>query len=93
MSFLVPCPMCGPRPVDEFSWGGELTPRPAPGSDDRELFRTLYMRRNVAGPQSEWWCHSSGCREWFLATRDTSTGEVLSVTRPAPHEAAPSAHG
>jgi sarcosine oxidase subunit delta len=100
MSFLLPCPTCGPRPVDEFSWGGELTTRPAPGCDDRELFRTLYMKRNVAGPQQEWWFHSAGCREWFTAERDTRTNEVLGVARPARRaadsaapEPAPAANG
>jgi sarcosine oxidase subunit delta len=82
MSFILACPTCGARPVDEFTWGGELTARPAPGCDDRELFETLYMRRNVAGPQREWWFHAAGCREWFTAERDTRTNEVLAVARP-----------
>jgi sarcosine oxidase subunit delta len=82
LSFLLPCPTCGPRPVDEYSYGGELTRRPEPGCSDRELFRTLYVRRNVAGEQEEWWFHAAGCREWFRAVRDTRTNEVLRVTRP-----------
>ena len=28
MSFLLPCPNCGPRPVDEFTCTGEVTVRP-----------------------------------------------------------------
>jgi methylglutamate dehydrogenase subunit B len=82
MSFILACPTCGPRPVDEFSWGGELTARPQPGCSDRELFEALYMRRNVAGPQREWWFHAAGCREWFIAERDTRTNEVLAVEPP-----------
>jgi heterotetrameric sarcosine oxidase delta subunit len=88
MSFLLSCPTCGPRPVDEFSWGGEFTERPARGCDDRELFRTLYTKRNVAGVQDEWWFHGAGCREWFTALRDTRTNEVLSTARPARRTAA-----
>lgn len=83
MSFLLACPTCGPRPVDEYSCGGELTRRPRAGGDDRDLFRALYTRRNVAGPQVEWWFHTAGCREWFLAERDTRTNEMLRVERPS----------
>ena len=28
MSFVLPCPHCGPRPVDEFAYSGEVTRRP-----------------------------------------------------------------
>ena len=52
MSFLLPCPTCGPRPVEEYSAGGELTTRPVPGCDAHELGRALYMRRNVPGRSS-----------------------------------------
>ena len=82
MSFLLPCPTCGPRPVDEYSYGGEVTSRPSSSEDERGLFSYLYFRRNVAGPQREWWFHSSGCREWFQAERDTRTNEVLQIVRP-----------
>src|SRR3954462_3028695 len=98
MSFLLPCPTCGPRPVDEYSAGGEFTTRPALGATPHELGRALYIRRhgagppleggahtprrNVAGPQLEWWHHPLGCREWFQAERDTRTNEVLRVGRP-----------
>jgi heterotetrameric sarcosine oxidase delta subunit len=82
MSFLLPCPTCGPRPVDEYSAGGEFTTRPSPDSTPHELGRALYIKRNVAGPQLEWWYHAHGCREWFQAERDTRTNEVLRVGRP-----------
>jgi heterotetrameric sarcosine oxidase delta subunit len=77
--------------VDEFSAGGELTTRPARDSDTRSLHRALYMRRNVAGPQVEWWFHTQGCREWFQAERDTRSNEVLRVGRPG--EVAPAQPG
>jgi sarcosine oxidase delta subunit len=71
MSLLIPCPNCGPRPVDEFSYAGELA-------------TYLYFRRNVAGVQREWWFHRLGCELWFQAERDTRTNEVLltEVTQP-----------
>ena len=37
---------------------------------------------NAVGPQREWWFHSSGCREWFQAERDTRDNTVIQVARP-----------
>ena len=82
MSFILTCPTCGPRPVDEFSYGGEITSRPSSSQDERGLFAYLYFRRNVAGMQREWWFHVSGCREWFQADRDTRTNAVLRTAPP-----------
>jgi heterotetrameric sarcosine oxidase delta subunit len=88
MSFLLECPHCGLRPVDEFAYFGEVTRRPASSVNGppplRELTEYVYFRDNVAGPQREWWQHWMGCGEWFLAERDTRTNEVLSTSLPEP---------
>ena len=85
MSFLLPCPHCGPRPVDEYAYFGEVTTRPAGEAPTlRELADYVYFRDNVAGVQREWWQHREGCGEWFLAERDTRTNEVLSISEPEP---------
>ena len=84
MSFYVPCPHCGPRPVDEFAYFGEVTKRPGPSPSLRELTEYVYFRDNVAGLQREWWQHRLGCGEWLLAERDTRTNEVRGVSVPGP---------
>jgi heterotetrameric sarcosine oxidase delta subunit len=91
MSFLLPCPNCGPRDVNEFTYQGEVTVRPKESPTLRELTSYLYFRRNVAGVQREWWYHRLGCQAWFQAERDTRTNEVLltEFARPVPGEAAP----
>jgi len=89
VSFLLPCPNCGPRPVDEFSCTGEVTVRPQGSPDLGELTGYLYFRRNAAGVQKEWWCHRRGCEAWFTAERDTRTNEVLLTELPR----APAADG
>ncbi len=76
MSYVLTCPNCGPREVADFSFGGELNPRPTSTPSARELGEYNYFRRNVAGVQQEWWLHRSGCGEWFIAERDTRTNEV-----------------
>ncbi len=77
MSFLLPCPHCGPRDVNEFVPAGEVTVRPEQPSSFRELTSYLYFRENVAGLQREWWFHRFGCGIWFQAERDTRTNEVV----------------
>jgi methylglutamate dehydrogenase subunit B len=84
MSFLLPCPHCGPRDVNEFRYQGEVTRRPPPGPTLRELADYVYFRDNVAGVQREWWYHRVGCGTWFVAERDTRTNEVLRTEIPAP---------
>lgn len=77
MSFLLPCPNCGSRDVNEFAYAGEETDRPKDHPTFREVTAYLYFRKNVAGVQREWWYHRMGCELWFLADRDTRTNEVL----------------
>lgn len=77
MSFLIPCPHCGPRDVYEFRYGGEVKKRPAPDASHEEWTRYNYLQVNVAGEQEEWWFHRDGCRAWFLAERNTKTNRVI----------------
>lgn len=96
MSFLLPCPNCGPRDVNEFAYAGELSRRPRETPSLSELMAYVHLRDNVAGVQREWWFHRFGCEVWFQAERDTRTNEVLSTeivppardARPAPEATA-----
>jgi len=88
MSFLLPCPQCGPRDVYEFRWGGPRARRPAPDSPRDTWVAYLYLRENPAGRLQEWWYHRMGCRRWFLAVRDTRTNEVAQTFWP-PRPSAP----
>jgi len=91
MSFLLPCPNCGPRDVNEFVFAGEISVRPQGPPSLRELGSYVYFRRNVAGIQREWWFHRFGCESWFQAERDTRTNEVLTTELVAPSKNAPPA--
>jgi heterotetrameric sarcosine oxidase delta subunit len=86
LSYVLTCPNCGPREVTDFSFGGELNPRPRDTPSPRELGAYNYFRDNVAGVQREWWFHRSGCGEWFLAERDTRTNDVLLTELPGSGE-------
>ena len=90
VSFLLTCPNCGPRDVNEFTCAGEVTVRPKSSPSLRELSEYVYFRRNVAGVQREWWYHRFGCEIWFQAERDTRTNEVMltEVVKPSEREGA-----
>jgi heterotetrameric sarcosine oxidase delta subunit len=79
MSFLLRCPLCGPREVTEFRYGGEVQARPAPGSPIAVWSAYLYGRRNIAGIERAWWLHRDACRRWFQVERDTRTNAVVRV--------------
>ena len=77
MSFMLPCPNCGPRSVYEFRFGGEEIPDPEFVETSGNA--TSYDRKNTAGVQTEWWYHRDGCREWLVAVRNTVTNHVISA--------------
>ena len=81
MSFLIPCPHCGPRSVYEFRYGGEYKKRPRPDAPESEWTRYNFLQANAAGEQKEWWFHRDDCRAWFFADRDTVSIRVLRTYR------------
>jgi sarcosine oxidase subunit delta len=82
MSFLLACPLCGPRDVYEFRYGGEVKPRPAPDAGALVWAHHRYDRDNVSGVEHAWWFHRGGCRRWFTAQRDTRDNRVLGTSLP-----------
>lgn len=77
----ISCPCCGPRPHDEFRYGGDATAeRPGPDDPDAERwFRYVFQRSNPKGLHREFWQHAMGCRRWLVAERDTGTHTITSV--------------
>jgi heterotetrameric sarcosine oxidase delta subunit len=74
---LIACPHCGPRNSSEFTYAGELTPRPAVSAVSPEAWRDyLYLKRNPAALTIEKWRHSAGCGKFFVAERHTETNEL-----------------
>jgi heterotetrameric sarcosine oxidase delta subunit len=84
----IPCPFCGPRDANEFSYLGDANatrPDPdAPGADSR-FFDATYLRDNPSGPHRELWYHGLGCRSWLEVERNTRTHEITGAA--APHSA------
>lgn len=79
---LIPCPWCGERDETEFSYGGEahiVRPGDPNALDDAAWADYLFMKTNTKGLHRERWVHSSGCRRWFNALRDTTTNRIVAV--------------
>jgi sarcosine oxidase subunit delta len=74
---LMPCPVNGLRPLQEFHFGGELRDMPDPeqASDD-QWADYVFNRAGEPGVKTEWWYHlPSGT--WFLAERNNVTDEII----------------
>ncbi len=79
---LIPCPYCGPRSEEEFSYGNEAhiaRPKQPDKLNDAEWAEYVFMRSNTKGVFLERWMHAQGCRRWFNVARDTVSYEILTV--------------
>ena len=71
------CPINGPRPLQEFTFGGELRPMPDPNQSSNDEWADYVFNRNGApGIQHEWWYHIASST-WFIAERNTATDEFI----------------
>ncbi len=73
---ILECPVNGPRPIQEFLFGGEVREMPDPASvGDEQWAEYVFNRRGEPGIKKEWWYHlPSGT--WLIAERDTVKDEV-----------------
>ena len=74
----ITCPWCGPRPLSEFTYGGDAG-KTRPNLDKATLetwIDYVYLRENPAGRHKEHWHHTGGCRSWLVVTRDTVSHKI-----------------
>lgn len=77
MSLIIPCGHCGPRPVEEWRYGGEVVEAAKTLTGEDRLVDETWMLTNAEGPTVERWFHAAGCRRWVTIRRDTQTDRVL----------------
>jgi sarcosine oxidase subunit delta len=70
---IIHCPVNGPRPLQEFYFGGQFRPLPDSPEEgsltDSQWADYVFNRDGAPGIQKEWWYHTpSGT--WFIAERD-----------------------
>ena len=71
------CPVNGPRPIQEFTFGGEVRPMPdSQQADDQAWADYVFNRSGKPGLQREWWYHIASST-WFIAERDTVSDEFV----------------
>jgi sarcosine oxidase subunit delta len=76
---LIPCPHCGTRPVEEFTFLGDASvtrPTSIDPAAMEQWYDYVYLRDNPRGRIDEYAHHSGGCRAWLVVTRNTDTHEV-----------------
>lgn len=78
---LIPCPLCGPRDIREFTYKGHETYLDRPDTDGppEPWNDYLHLRENPAGPTRDLWYHGAGCTAWLIVERDTATHAVTSA--------------
>jgi methylglutamate dehydrogenase subunit B len=76
---LIPCPHCGTRPVEEFTFLGDAKPLRPTSTNMDEWHDYVYLRDNPRGLYDEFVHHSGGCRSWLVVTRNTQTHDVGTV--------------
>jgi len=87
---LIPCPICGDRPEDEFGFGGDATVvHPGHGVSTADYAEYLYFRDNPKGPHRELWVHRYGCRRWIVVERDTLTHHIAGASLAADRDPTP----
>ena len=82
---LIPCPWCGPRPENEFHYGGEahIARPPIPSALTTRHGRTsCTCASNPKGVHAERWRHIHGCGRFFNCVRDTVTDRILATYKP-----------
>jgi sarcosine oxidase subunit delta len=78
----IPCPYCGTRGNDEFTYLGDASvrrPDPAAPNAAATFHDYVYLRENPSGIHRELWYHGA-CRSWLVVTRHTRTHDISDVT-------------
>jgi sarcosine oxidase, subunit delta len=73
---ILDCPINGPRPINEFVYGGEQREMPEPQTcSDNAWADYVFNRSGAPGVKLEWWYHVPSAT-WFVAERNTVTDMV-----------------
>ena len=71
------CPINGPRPVQEFTYGGEYREMPDPDTcTDEQWTDYVFNRAGAPGIRKEWWHHTAS-GVWLIAERDVIADKFI----------------
>ncbi|MCK1396794.1 sarcosine oxidase subunit delta [Bradyrhizobium sp. 4] len=77
----IPCPHCGARDVQEFTYLGDAGLQRPDGlaATEAAMFDYVYLRDNLRGLHEELWYHGAGCHAWLAVRRHTLTHAIESA--------------
>ena len=78
---IIDCPVIGPRPAAEFTYGGAIGAPPVEDPTPDQLAEHVFYRAGAPGVLREWWYHRPTGR-WFVLERNTATNDVLRTVEP-----------
>ena len=74
---ILHCPINGPRPIQEFHYGGEVRQMPDPDQvSDDQWADYVFNRSGEPHIKREWWFHIASST-WFVAERDNLTDQII----------------
>jgi len=74
---ILTCPINGPRPIQEFAFGGQIREMPDPANcTDQQWANYVFNRDGEPGIKREWWFHLAS-NTWFIAERDVVKDEII----------------
>ncbi|MGH7944177.1 MAG: sarcosine oxidase subunit delta [Opitutaceae bacterium] len=74
---ILTCPINGPRPIQEFVYGGEVRAMPDPAvASDSEWADYVFNRNGEPAIKREWWFHLAS-NTWFVAERDNESDRIV----------------
>ncbi|MBE1273539.1 sarcosine oxidase subunit delta [Enterovibrio baiacu] len=80
---IMPCPLNGPRNINEFVYGGEVKAIPDhKNCSDKAWAEYVFYSDNTIKIVKEWWFHSAS-GYWFIAERHTASDEIIRTYDPS----------
>ena len=74
---ILNCPVNGPRPIQEFQFGGDVRSMPDPDrAGDQQWADYVFYCHGEPAIKRQWWCHIPSST-WFIAERDTRTDQIV----------------
>ena len=85
---ILHCPVNGPRPIQEFQFGGQMRDMPDPAQVSDQIWADyVFNHSGEPGIKREWWYHLASAT-WFIAERDIESDQIVRTylypSEPAP---------
>lgn len=73
---IIPCSDIGPRPFQEFRWGGVVVTN---DPDGKREWQDALWHNTISGVTAEWWFHIP-TDQWYICKRDILSENMISAS-------------